>query len=215
MRKYIDLTGQKFGRLTVLEPLPTYKGKVWWKCRCDCGVVKNVESQPLRSGRTKSCGCLNAERTRNAKYRLTHGMTGRRVYNCWQNMKIRCNNPKTSGYHNYGGRGIKVCRRWLKFENFYADMGDPPSPKHSLDRIDVNGNYCKRNCRWATSTEQCNNKRDNVVLTYRGKTMSVADWARHLSIPKGTIFTRLSYKLPIETVLSKGRLPKRKHKLDR
>lgn len=120
----------------------------------------------------------------------THGMSRDKTYFCWQGMKNRCKNKNDVNYKNWGGRGIKICDEWMKFENFYRDMCDRPEGK-TLDRIDNNKGYCKENCRWATPKEQLNNKRNNRLLTFNGRTMTVSQWSRNLNIPKTTIFTRL------------------------
>lgn len=161
MGKYVDITGHKYNRLLALEDVgkDVRNGRVW-KCRCDCGNYVNVSSNHLRRGHSKSCGCISRE---SAVQRFTtHGHTKKgqsTEYKAWSNMISRCTNSNTTYYDNYGGRGISVCDRWLSFENFLSDMGLKPSPKHSIDRIDVNGNYEPSNCRWATMNQQARNTR--------------------------------------------------------
>lgn len=133
-----------------------------WKCLCDCGNTTTVSSDKITSGWTSSCGCFRIQRVRETT--STHGLTGTRAYRIWNAMKTRCNNPNTQYYYNYGGRGIKVCERWNLFENFLLDMGDPPTDKHSIDRIDNDKDYEPSNCRWATATEQANNRRRRKPL---------------------------------------------------
>lgn len=191
-RKIMDLTGQRYGRLYVVGYVGVRKNKTHWLCLCDCGQHTTVESSSLRSGHTQSCGCYSLEVARKkGKANATHGMTHTSEYGTWYTMRNRCENPKATGYRIWGGRGIKVCDRWQKFENFFADMGPRPSPKHSIDRIDNDGDYCPENCRWATWTEQMNNKRTNRYITYQGVTHSLSEWSRVLGIKYTTLKQRI------------------------
>lgn len=171
----------------------TAGGHRLWECVCTCGNTCVVAAYKLKSGHTRSCGCLQKETASEiGKAAATHGKTGSPEYYVWHGMKSRCYREDDPGYHRYGGRGITVCDRWLEsFENFYADMGDKPSSEYSLDRIDVNGPYSPENCRWATVEQQANNKRSNVVLTSNGKSQTGAQWARELGIPLATLQWRL------------------------
>ena len=197
-RAIIDRTGDVYGRLTVLE----YVGKATsgntslWKCRCECGTIVERRLNNLRQGFSQSCGCLKRERT------TTHGKTGTHIYNIWQGMIQRCTNATHDQYHNYGGRGITVCDDWKTFENFYRDMGDPPADGLTLERKESDVGYCTENCTWATQVEQQNNRRNNVLLTFEGKTQTISQWARELGINKNTIQTRVVRGWSIERVLS-------------
>lgn len=174
MSKLKDLKGQTFGRLTVLNRGKDYICKssmsVVWKCQCECGNILNVRSNQLLSGRTKSCGCFRKERM------TTHGLSSSTEKYIYNGMIQRCLNSNHDAYHNYGGRGIKVCDRWSDkeegFKNFIKDMGLRPSKDYTLDRVDNDGNYAPENCRWATNEEQVVNKRTILKVNYDGKVIS-------------------------------------------
>ena len=192
MGKRIDLTGQRFGRL-VVEGF-AYADKCrrsMWKCRCDCGKEKIVAMQPLRDGRIKSCGCEKAERCKKLKFK--HGHKGTRLYNIWKGMNDRTNRKSSRNYINYGGRGISVCKEWQSFEVFYKwAMEHGYQDDLSIDRIDVNGNYCPENCRWANAKIQANNSRRNAKIEYKGQTLTLQQWAEKLRINKTTLWNRLN-----------------------
>lgn len=185
MSARIDLTDKRFGRWTVEK----YHSNNNWVALCSCGTKKIVDGKSLRTGISKSCGCMRTEL--NTKRLTTHGMRHTAIYEVWCGMKGRCLNVKKDCYKDYGGRGIKVCDRWLKFENFLADMGERPEGM-SIERIDNDGNYEPGNCKWATSKEQSNNKRSCVIISYGGKKMSLKEWAKHLNINYGTLWDRIN-----------------------
>lgn len=174
--------GTKFGRLTVAEKLPHSK----WRCDCECGKSTIAYAGHLRAGARISCGCLIGKANRK------HGMSHSSEYKAWDNARDRCKNPKNRKYPLYGGRGIKVCDRWISsFQNFIADMGNKPSPKHSLERANGNGNYEPGNCVWATAEEQNNNRSFNRRLMVNGAQMTVAQASRLTGICHATILGRL------------------------
>jgi len=200
----IDLVGQRYGRLVVIERaedqvFPSGNRKAKWLCRCDCGETVTVLGCHLRSGNTNSCGCLQREMS--AQRNTTHGhRKGSRVspeYKAWADMLTRCYNPNQQHSRYYGGRGITVCQEWREsFENFLADMGPHPGKGYSLERDDVNGPYCQQNCRWATQPEQSRNKRNNIWVTYNGQRMVMTDAAKAAGLKKGTLLRRIKCGWP-------------------
>lgn len=198
----LDLRGHRFERLTVIDAAGSDNRKLLWLCLCDCGTRTVVKAVRLRSGHTKSCGCLHVERaSERGRANTTHGKATSPVYRTWLNIKRRCENPRSTGYENYGGRGIAVCERWQTFQNFLADMGEPPAGM-SIDRIDVHGHYEPANCRWATATEQSRNARSNRSLTFRGRTLCVSEWAEVLGVSPYLIFGRLRLGWPVDRALT-------------
>lgn len=180
--------GTRFGRLVVVGRSGNIGTSAAWLCTCDCGNKKRVRGGSLRRGEIVSCGCRKAE----ALDRRTHGMRRSPEWKSWDSAIQRTTNPNHKSYADYGGRGIVVCARWASFETFYEDMGPRPSREHSLDRYpDQNGNYEPGNCRWATSSEQANNKRNNVMATVDGRTMTVHQWASASGIPASVITQRV------------------------
>lgn len=209
MGKKLNLTGQAFGRLTVVHEVDKEEGSIWtrWKCKCECGNDPIVKTQALRSGSTKSCGCLFMDVARaKGKAKLIHGAAETRTYNIWVSMKGRCYNQNNKKFKNYGGRGINVCERWKKsFLNFLNDMGEAPEGM-SIDRIDTNGNYEPNNCRWADQKTQQNNRRNNVILEVDGKQMTLSQAARYAGLTPDMLQQRLKRGDPLEYALRpKGR----------
>ena len=205
MPNFIDLMGQRFSRLIVLsQDTKTRRNRVAWLCQCDCGKQATVTAYNLRGGNTKSCGCLVIDI---GAQRLTkHGEYGTRLYRIWRGMHRRCYDPKRLEFFRYGGRGIQVCKQWFKIENFISDMGDPPSSKHSIDRIDNDGPYSPENCRWATAKEQSLNSRQPINVTLRGQTLNISEWARRIGIGEASMHARLKEGWPIELALTTPRV---------
>ena len=191
-----SLLGERFGRLLVLRYVGVNKHRQrMWQCLCDCGTVAVVRGLTLRSGSTASCGCYRRICA------VTHGRSrnGTPEYRIWAAMLGRC---KSDGHRNYGGRGIRVCKRWESFENFYADMGPRPSPKHSLDRENNDGDYTPENCRWATKKEQDRNRRTNRLITYGGETKPLVSWAEKIGIHPAALSWRLDHGWELEDVMT-------------
>lgn len=199
-----DLTNQKFGRLLALNPTDKRKhGGVVWFCKCDCGNFTEVKSSSLICGETKSCGCLYLEMPKSKK----HGMNETRIYKIFTAMHQRCSNPNNPEYHNYGGRGIRVCNEWTGesgFVNFYDwALKNGYDCTLTIDRVNNDGNYEPSNCKWSTFIRQQNNKRTNHNLTYLGKTQSIADWAREVGLEYNTLRARIcKYGWSVEGALT-------------
>lgn len=195
MSAFIDLTGQKFGRLVVIEQAGKDKqGRYRWLSECDCGNKIVTNGYYLRCGDTKSCGCLNIEKT--IERSTNHGHKTREktseIYEAWKGMIQRCTNPKNKAYHNYGGRGITVCNRWLhSFENFNEDKGKDWKPGLTIERKDNEGNYEPENVEWIPREQQQRNTRRNRLITCFGKTKCLAAWAEEYNIPYGTLLARI------------------------
>lgn len=201
--RYIDSTGVRSGMLVAVRYTgANHRGDAMWECLCDCGNTSVVRGSALRSGGVRSCGCIPAARAgeRIAAINKTHGMSGTAEHRIWKNMLSRCSSKKNL---IYGGRGITVCERWMKFENFYADMGPRPGRDYSIDRIDNNGNYEPSNCRWATKSEQAKNRRTTVLVELNGDTKCLADWAKHYGIEKRTVNARIRMGWSVHDALTR------------
>lgn len=182
--------GQVFERLIAIKDVGRDKhGYRLWQFRCVCGKVFVCSASIVWRKRKLSCGCLHRELLRIAN--IKHGKKYTRVYNIWAQLKQRCFNKKHQAYKRYGGRGIEICSRWLQFENFLTDMGDPPSRQHTLDRVDNNNGYSKGNCRWATKKEQNRNARTNTNYTLGSKTQCLSAWAEDFRRPYYLIHHRV------------------------
>jgi hypothetical protein len=190
-----DMVGQAFGRLVVVARVRVAGTSPSWLCRCSCGAERTASTAALRSGDATSCG----------HHRRIHGESAcagaSPEHAAWVAMRARCLRPTAANYDGYGGRGIAICDRWNDYAVFLSDMGRKPTPAHSLDRIDVNGNYEPANCRWATPRQQANNRRVSVFVTAHGLTMTVAEWARETGLQDATIRQRLVRGWPPEDAL--------------
>ena len=188
-----DLKGEKFGRLTIIEQQGIDKNRrALWLCRCDCGSEVVLTSTILVSGHAKSCGCLRKEKT--SERAKTHGLSKTRIYAIWCHMKDRCYNQNETKYKDYGGRGITICDEWLHdFQAFYDwAMANGYADNLTIDRKDVNGNYCPENCRWANAKTQASNKRTSHLISYNGKTQTMKQWADELGIKYPKLASRIN-----------------------
>lgn len=192
-----DRIGEKYGRIEIISFDKRINRTYYWNCKCECGNVKSIRSTNLTSKKTNSCGCLGKESRAKSNTKHGHSFVGKHSteYNIWTSMTQRCTNIKNDNYPNYGAKGIKICERWIKFENFLEDMGQRPSKKYTLDRIDTKGNYELINCRWATSLQQNNNTSRNVkvknLITDEEYT-SIAVAAREINISETTLWYQLT-----------------------
>lgn len=210
----VNLVGQKFNRWTVLSRNPKQHKESLWNCVCECGTESVLTASNLKGNRSKSCGCWRDER--NSKDNSTHKRSKTQVYTTWQRIVQRCFNPKHPRYSDYGGRGITIYNAWVaSFEEFYAYIGEPPTPDHSIDRYpDNDGNYEPENVRWASRKEQGRNKRNNRLYTYKGETKTLPEWAEITGIGLNTLYTRMyGLKKTIEQSIEAGPRAKRGPKL--
>jgi len=189
-----DHTGKRFGGLVVLKKLANKKSHSNWLCKCDCGATTKVTNTRLVSGATKSCGC-------GRKSLDGLSTSSPREYRSWRAMLARCNNPETRHYEHYGGRGIKVCDRWLDFTLFLKDMGRNPGRFHTLDKQDNNGNYEPGNCAWVDKKAQARNTRRNFILSYKGKKKCLAEWCELLGLKYHTVYCRLRNGWSVQSAL--------------
>jgi hypothetical protein len=204
MSRPIDITGEKFGKLTAIKPVGNNKtGQRIWLCQCECGNEKEVLMGSLRSGNTSSCGCIAREVL--IERNLVHGMSkDNRLYNIWCRMRQRCNTSTCNDYKDYGGRGIRVCNEWNSFSAFNDWARSNGYKKNlSIDRIDSNGNYEPSNCRWATNKTQARNKRNNHFISFKGEKKTLSEWSHITGIDTSLIRYRLKQKWPLEKVLTK------------
>lgn len=205
MPAFIDRTGHRYGRLTVVRRAENSKHRhTRWECLCDCGTTTVVDSPSLATGNSTSCGCLFTEQLleRNTKHGRAGSPSEGSTYSVWMSMRGRCNNHRHVSYPYYGGRGIKVCPRWDCFEAFLEDMGERPEGM-SIERLDVNGDYCPENCVWIPLIEQNKNTRRNVQVTYKGRAMIALDFAREIGRKPGLVYRWLKQGLTPEQIAAK------------
>jgi len=192
MKRVKDLTGNTYGRWSVVKFAYAKGNAAYWDCKCECGAEKAVFGGDLKRGMSTSCGCLAREKQ--AARMTRHGMAGTPGYHSWVYMKDRCNNPASDGYPQYGGRGIVVCEAWSTFEGFWADMGSTWADGLSIDRYpDKNGNYEPGNCRWATPQQQARNRRTERLIETPSGLMCVAEAGETFGVSPITISSRLRY----------------------
>jgi len=193
-----NITGKRFGRLVAMEILPRIKvGKYKWKCQCDCGNITAVSPSHLKGGRIVSCGCYQME------VMTIHKQSYSIEYKRWISMKSRCSDPKHFSYKYYGGRGVKICHRWIDdFRNFFSDMGPIPTPRHTLDRIDCSGHYEPSNCRWVTREVNDRNRRDAWLVTFNGQTKPLMTWSEEFKVKYNSLKNRLYAGWSVEDALT-------------
>lgn len=187
-----DFTGQRFGKLVIIERLEKNgkRNSYYFKCKCDCGNECKVLRVDMVNGNTKSCGCMSSRNIAGDRTR-THGMRMTRQYNIWSKLKARCDNPNTKSYKDYGAKGITYCEKWKSFEGFWEDMQEGYEDDLTIDRIDYTKNYCNENCRWITKAMQAQNKSDNVIVEYNGEKLPLKTMCNKLNLPYRTIRYRI------------------------
>ena len=200
--KLIDMTGQVYERLTVIEQAGRNKrGQALWRCACECGNECITTGVYLRSGHTKSCGCLCADKLR--ERRTTHGDSTSRLYRIWKDIIRRCEDPRRRGYADYGGRGIEICEEWKSYEMFREwALSHGYNESLSIDRINNDEGYCPANCQWTDDITQANNKRSNHLITVGNKTMTMAQWSRETSIPYSALQARIAAGWDVEDAVT-------------
>ena len=189
--KQLNITGKRFGKLVAIKTIGKNKNGVYlWQCKCDCGNEITASVGNLNNGHTKSCGCLRADR---CKTKFTkHGLERTRLYDIWRDMRLRCYDERNISYNRYGGRGITICDEWKEDVKAFYDwaMANGYNDSLTIERIDNDGNYFPENCRWATVKEQANNRRSNVLVTHKGKTQTMKEWANEVGIPYKVVWAR-------------------------
>lgn len=185
--KRIDLTGERFNHLTVESLARAEKGVLYWNCLCDCGNRTVVRGSNLKRGAVKSCGCIN-----HISHNKTHGESKSKLYRHWMSMIYRCYNPKNNAYKWYGARGIRVCDEWRTYEGFRAWVANTcPDVTYTVERIDVNGDYCPENCTWIPNSKQANNRRTSVIVEHNGIKKNLTEWCDELGLDYKLIHNRI------------------------
>jgi hypothetical protein len=215
--RFKDISGQRFGRVVVLNVAGVSDSRWNWLCRCDCGNETIVAGKLLRTGQTRSCGCLRSENAKRVSLEFTrrhgestHG-TRSAEYRVWISIKDRCFNKDSQHWKDYGGRGITMCEEWKDdFEAFLRYMGRRPSPAHSIERLRNGEGYSPSNCAWATHAEQQNNRRSNRVIEHQGQRLTIAQWVRETGLPRHVIVSRLQGGWEVEIALTTPHRPKRR-----
>lgn len=208
----LGMIGKKFNKLTVVSYYGKWKdGSHAYNCKCDCGKNTVAGESHLEKGRKKSCGCLKKENAPIIAINRTHGLSGTPEYTCWVSIKARCYNSNSTRYAYYGERGIKMSAEWFNsFEQFLSDMGEKPTPKHSIERDDVNGDYSKGNCRWVTAMEQSYNKRDTIWIPYDGRMWNTDEFQKAFGIDRKHYFYHMKRKGAdgaVDFFIKSGKLP--------
>jgi hypothetical protein len=214
MSRRINIEGQRFGRLVAKRVHEVINRVTYWECECDCGNISNVCLGSLKGGNTKSCGCLNSEKSKERGTK--HGLCGTRLINIYFAMKHRCLRKNCKQFKDYGGRGIIICEEWLNkdngFINFYNwALSNGYSEKLTIDRINNNGNYEPSNCKWSTYSEQNSNKRNSRFVDFNGEHKTIAEWEKELGVSNGTIRHRIyksgwDIEKALKTKVNKGGL---------
>jgi hypothetical protein len=210
--KVTDLSGQRFGMWKVMKFHEIRDGQAYWLCKCNCGKESIVRGSSLLQGSSKGCGCTRE--ANRVKGLIKHGGYGTRLYTIWEDMKARCSNPKAISYPNYGGKGITVCDEWQKFIPFREwALSHGYSDSLTIDRIDGSKGYSPSNCRWATYTEQANNRCSSRFITHNGETLTVVQWVRKLGISYNLLYSRIRRGWDFEKAISTPSQVRRKRKV--
>lgn len=201
MPNFMDLSGQKFNSLLVIEHAGrNHIGKHIYLCKCDCGKSVILRGEDVKSGNTKSCGCLRSKMVADKNFK--HGYAHTPMYNVWSSIKARCLNHNDKQYSDYGGRGITICESWMQYENFHDDMINTYKHGLSIERVDNNKGYGKENCIWADRITQANNKRRNRFMEYDGEKMTVSQMAKKYNIHPSVLQSRLRVGWSVEKALT-------------